>query len=584
MSTNAESKVACVVCRSRKVACDRRRPKCGMCEKNGFDCQYKPREHQPGLRAGYVSKLESRLVQLEKRMDDFVSRCPPGLSPGNMSADVMFPMTAPTRGNIERDDTGPPSTNLDLHLNRQMENDGTTKSLSENSIEHLNHELHTLWLQRYQQWFPILHHTSVSNAFSGNLLEQALVQKAIMAVTIWDIPVMLFEQRQFHSERLQKEVIPSAMTSMSLRSIQSLLILAILFWGEAKWIEYSNLIAMCRRMSQQLRLTTVAGVNRDRPLEASLGSVATFAISKDIDNEEQLRTYWMIETLDSVFALNVGSSISAPPTPLTPKFPCSDAIWASPDLYGREMPSYDGRHGSGFSLCIYLCISELKAVHRFQQAARQSSNTPGGLGSQDDAQMQHERLTIWHKEFAAAVVLLINAQNPRSEMEPFIVLTSCFFNMAVISLLQSHSSLPAGVRAESETWPYANQHCIYACEDMVAKVHRMKDSELKSCNPCLVLAIFVAARFFIVHTKGRRADVPVNLHSLSYSLYACGHRWPLAKMYDAVIRTAVAEHRTPVLESVLPHEFYDLRTSAVDISPSLQRWADQSSTRIPSDV
>lgn len=71
-----------------------------------------------------------------------------------------------------------------------------------------------------------------------------------------------------------------------------------------------------------------------------------------------------------------------------------------------------------------------------------------------------------------------------------------------------------------------------------------------------------------------RADVSVNLHSLSYSLHICGYRWPLARLFEIVIRTAVAEHRTPVSESALPVEFYDLQYSVIEISHALQNWVD----------
>ncbi|ORY64476.1 uncharacterized protein BCR38DRAFT_215738 [Pseudomassariella vexata] len=56
-----EPKTACLLCRRRKVACDRRRPKCGLCSRNDFDCTYTARERRPGLRAGYVSQLEERI-------------------------------------------------------------------------------------------------------------------------------------------------------------------------------------------------------------------------------------------------------------------------------------------------------------------------------------------------------------------------------------------------------------------------------------------------------------------------------------------------------------------------------------------
>lgn len=80
-------------------------------------------------------------------------------------------------------------------------------------------------------------------------------------------------------------------------------------------------------------------------------------------------------------------------------------------------------------------------------------------------------------------------------------------------------------------------------------------------------------QWLTVHTKCLQADVSVNLHSLAYSLHICSRRWPLAETFESVIRTAVAEHRTPVLGSALPIEFYDLRYSVVEISHLLQRWA-----------
>lgn len=87
-----------------------------------------------------------------------------------------------------------------------------------------------------------------------------------------------------------------------------------------------------------------------------------------------------------------------------------------------------------------------------------------------------------------------------------------------------------------------------------------------------------------MHTKCLQADVSVNLHSLAFGLHICSERWELAKMFESVIRTAVAEHRTPVSESALPWQFYDLQFSVLDLSPLLQNWADESSTAVPHHV
>lgn len=88
------------------------------------------------------------------------------------------------------------------------------------------------------------------------------------------------------------------------------------------------------------------------------------------------------------------------------------------------------------------------------------------------------------------------------------------YDRGVISLLQSQSSLPQGLGADSDPvskqtpatpcsttnivqWPYSDHRCMYACENMAAKIRRMEEDELKHCSPCLILPIFVAARFYI---------------------------------------------------------------------------------------
>lgn len=103
----------------------------------------------------------------------------------------------------------------------------------------------------------------------------------------------------------------------------------------------------------------------------------------------------------------------------------------------------------------------------------------------------------------------------------------------------------------------------------------MQEHELLDCSPHLVVSIFAAARFYIVHSKAVDADVPRNLHSLAFALYVCGGRWLLARRCEAIIRTAVAEYRTPVMESQVPAKFYDLKESTIGILEELVGWAEK---------
>ncbi|PNY25779.1 transcriptional regulatory protein [Tolypocladium capitatum] len=56
--------VSCEICKQRKVKCDRGRPSCGWCARNGAICEYKERK-RPGLRAGFGKELQERMDRLE---------------------------------------------------------------------------------------------------------------------------------------------------------------------------------------------------------------------------------------------------------------------------------------------------------------------------------------------------------------------------------------------------------------------------------------------------------------------------------------------------------------------------------------
>ena len=171
----------------------------------------------------------------------------------------------PSRSATRLPDDGAPS--MELHTSPQLEYDSTEHrnitrpedvQLDQNTpctgvaspsqaANPLDNELQDLWLQRYHPWFPILHHTSMRAAFSGTVPDRSLVRKAITAVTIWDIPGLSTDYKLAQSGSLSQEVVLKAMGSSNFDSLQGLLILAMLAWGEGKWSQCGNLIALCKR-------------------------------------------------------------------------------------------------------------------------------------------------------------------------------------------------------------------------------------------------------------------------------------------------------------------------------------------------
>jgi hypothetical protein len=70
-NTNGDSsiprpkRIACILCRKRKLKCDGEKPACGTCSRLGHDCAYDEQRKKSGPKRGYVKLLEQRLKQVE---------------------------------------------------------------------------------------------------------------------------------------------------------------------------------------------------------------------------------------------------------------------------------------------------------------------------------------------------------------------------------------------------------------------------------------------------------------------------------------------------------------------------------------
>lgn len=289
----------------------------------------------------------------------------------------------------------------------------------------------------------------------------------------------------------------------------------------------------------------------------------------------------MTEMLDSISAVGASCEPQLQTPPLDPVMPCSDLIWGFDKDTISEYLIRPSHHPSAFSLCIILAVNELSKVHRFHQKPVAMHDFEQRDDWQSEAQRIDEKLSMWRDEFIAAVFRLINAEYGQirsGEMDPYIVLTNCVLNSAVITLLQRRTPCPQGVEQDVDPWAFATSRCVYACENTAFKVRQMHEDELLTCHPHLVYSIFVAARFYLVHSKALDANVPINLHSLAFALHTCSERWPLARRCETTLRIAVAEYRTPVAECKVPARFYDLKYSTLDILVILQDWADSQPT------
>lgn len=111
------------------------------------------------------------------------------------------------------------------------------------------------WFERYHPWFPILHRLSLLETLDNSMDSVSasplyIVFKAISAVTLpcWALTNTLNQaQREQLSSHLRGQVIMEALGSLSLQSLQALLIITILDYGAGKLSEFWNVVATCKR-------------------------------------------------------------------------------------------------------------------------------------------------------------------------------------------------------------------------------------------------------------------------------------------------------------------------------------------------
>ncbi|PVH93907.1 hypothetical protein DM02DRAFT_573723 [Periconia macrospinosa] len=561
------SKVVCLLCRQRKIRCNRRLPKCLNCSKADVDCKYTVVKEKPGLRAGYVSKLEARLGKLEHEVR-LLKACQPGFLQSVEINDV--PNSSPS--NRSSHDTSPisPRTGAEGAPYLTTEFDPLSAVVLE--------ELCTEWFEKYHSWFPILHQPSLLEVLQASPVlsstEHYIVLKAIVAVTIintYQSESLTEEQRGRLSSDLRSQVVMQAISHLSLQSLQAVLIIALRDYGKGMLTEFWNLIALAKRMGTQLGLRDLVANHCDNYNQLSTIPPRMLPLPVSLVNrEEKIRAYWMIEVLDTSSTIGCAWNISISKPEASGLLPCNDTVWAFPEAVFGAWSFNDFGTSSAYSLYVMLVTSEVFHVHRFLQQSFDMQSATERARCQSECQEIDDNLVAWRARFIIAQER-INAENCDA-YDPNIILTHCALDLATIALYQRLAIPPPELQQTQGPWYHAIQRCLDACNSIATTLRKMSDVHVSNLSPMIIPSIFVASRFFLVHAKLASTPVPAPLHILLYALKTSALRWPYARRLEKVIRTAAADETVPMVMSSLPVQFYDLQYSYIDIDEALRVW------------
>lgn len=562
------SKTVCLLCRQRKVRCNRKLPKCESCIRGGVECQYIQIKNKPGLRAGYVSELEERLARLEQEVQ--LLKADRATAP---QVDINSVATSTSSDQSLRD-----APNSVAHVSPRSVRCSPSDfdPLSPSILD----ELCSAWFAKYHSWFPILHQPSLLEVLQQSPVLSSTVHyivfKSIAAVTIphsYHSDSLTNDQRKTLSDDLRGQVVMEAISQLSLQSLQAVLILSIRDWGTGRLSEFWNLVALAKRMGTQLGLRDLVANHCDTYNQMSNLPPRMLPMPHSLVNrEERIRAYWMTEVLDGSSTVGAAWNINISKPESSGLMPCSETIWAFPESIISAWSFNDFEMSSAYALFVMLVTNELYHVHRFLQQSFDTQSATERIRWQNECKAVDEQLMAWRLKFVAAS-LRMNTENGGA-YDPNVTLTQCTLDLATISLYQRLALPPSGLEEAQGPWYHAIQRCLDACDSITNTLRGMSDMNLENISPLIISSIFVASRFFLVHAKLLNVEIPRNLDLLVYSLKTCGLRWSYAKRLEKVIRTATADHKLPTSMSSLPVQFYDLQYSYLDIDESLRVWAE----------
>ncbi|WAO95906.1 Zn(2)-C6 fungal-type domain-containing protein [Fusarium falciforme] len=527
----------------------------------------------PGLRAGYVSQLEQRIIDLEQEFQAFKSHVNQQLATVSTPQQPQSPESHTTADPGPAD---PPSEAIALG-----------NPFSRPSLETYRNYCR-IWFDRYHSWFPILHQPTIlglcKDDSSRPRSPASLILDAIAVVIVssQQAPVDTGLDRDQFCRYLTDEIILAAIHDMSFRKLQALLILTMAEYGSGRMIDFWNLISLCKRISTQLGLRDLvahSAMNFGFPsvLPPRMLQIPTTAVER----EEKIRAFWAIDALDSASTLGVAWHLTVSRPEPAANLPCDEEIWRFPESVIDMYQFGSSEAPSSFSLYVRLVTNELWHVHNFLQQSCEPFSIISLSQRQEECDSVYQRLKSWQNDFEQLLTvhtplytdLLTHSGTPTQQ--PNSILIHCTIHSAIISLHQ-RLIFPVSLTDEDAThWEAAAERCLSSCDQMAEVIRGANDDTLGIINPHVIYCVFIAARFYLIYSKAMDLPLPNKLYLFIYALRVCGQIWHLAKLLHTVLEVASAEHAGSQVSHPLPVEFFDLQYFSLDIHAALRIWAGE---------
>lgn len=560
-------RIACILCRKRKLKCCGTKPACATCSRLGHKCEYNEERKKSGPKRGYVKLLEARLKQVENLLEtrDTQSK---DASPSNLPEKVdANTCTMPTDTSIPMDPIMP-TMNIDpafddptligggpFHFGGsddfswEMIGLGLEEALpSQEAIDELNQ----IYFEKIHPSLPMIHKARFLASMD---LAPHMRPAVCLRYAMWTHAASItpkyhaFAEHFYQRARKYAEQDEMKGHGESIITVGHCQAWTLLACYEFKLIYFPRAWMSIGRAS---RLALMMGLHRqDR---VGLDVKQTLPPPRDwTDREERRRTFWMAFCQDRYASIGTGWPMVMDEQDILTNLPASE------DAFNRSKPEQTGQLSDILNGLGTDTISSFSGV--ILLATLYGRNLTHLHRPNDDDNDHDLSGAFWRRHRQLDNILLnISLSMPAAIRLPAAMsdANAIFVNMnihtAAICLHQAaifkadKHRLPAQISAESK------RRCIVAADQITNIMKMISHIDLSLMNPFLAFCLYVAARVFVQYLKSRKDDQTV-MSALNFLLSAM----------------QALKVKNPLTESFLVQLDVDLEGSGLNI-PSQQQY------------
>ncbi|XXG98707.1 hypothetical protein Hte_005036 [Hypoxylon texense] len=597
-------RLACMICRKRKLRCDGVKPSCSTCTRLGHACAYDEVRRKSGPKRGYVKALEERLKQVEtllnKTQEPSFNTSPdvaktPAVTfeqnhsqnhnrnhnhnhnhsqraPTTPNFNVTNPSIAITNDrdidrwhfNGESPQAGGNLEDFNFNGNISMNMGGMDSSFPWEMIglgleeplppQETIDELNQIYFDKIHPSLPMIHRFRYLAAMNlaPNQRPPVALRYAIwtQACAITD---KYMDLRDLFYQRARKYVEADYVKGygehmISVAHAQTHVLLAsyefkMMYFPRA-WMSTGAAVRLC----QMIGLHRLDGTGLD--VKQCLPPPRDWT-----EREERRRTFWMAFCKDRYASIGTGWPMTIDERDVMTNLPASEEAFEmsrpeqTQSLADSMSPAGAAKLSSFGGIVLMACLFGRNLVHLHRPDADDRDHDLNGEFWKRHRNMDNILLNT-------SLCLPNHLKLPAGLSNPNIVFTNMNIHTSTICLHQAaifkadRNKLPPSVSAESKV------RCITAANEIASIMRMVSHLDLSAMNPFISFCLYVAARVFVQYLKSRPDDSQTadSLRFLLAAMNALKRKNPLTESFlvQLDVDLEALGTRIPKLKSAFP--------------------------------